>query len=138
MKSTDIRIEKFEEDFYADVNTMFIKPINYVEVPKEYNYNTEFPTWIIAYCPDSDSWFVTNNRFFYYEYDREFKTEKDGIEYFRNNVPDFFELTRKLSFRRSNGTRVFLENTKEEYRDWVEFDNVQRLKELKIGISDEE
>ena len=64
MKTTDNRIEKFEEDFYADVNTMFIKSSNYVEVPKEYNFNTEFPTWIIAYCQDSDSWFVTNKRFF--------------------------------------------------------------------------
>lgn len=28
MKTTDIGFERFEEDFYADINTMYIKPNN--------------------------------------------------------------------------------------------------------------
>ena len=63
----------------------------YVEVPAKYDFNTEFPTWIIAFCPDLDSWFVTNQRFFYYEYDKEFETEKDGVEFFKNNPKIFYD-----------------------------------------------
>ena len=50
--------------------------MGYKTVPQEFDFNTEFPTWIIAFCPDTDSWFVTNKRFFYYEYEKEFETER--------------------------------------------------------------
>ena len=42
-------------------------------------FGTEFSTWIIAFCPDSDSWFVTNQRFWWYEYPIEFQSEQEGI-----------------------------------------------------------
>ncbi len=45
-------------------------------------FGTEFSTWIIAFCPDSDSWFVTNQRFWWYEYPIEFQSEQEGIYYF--------------------------------------------------------
>ena len=47
----------------------------YKEVPGEYNFSTIFPTYIIAFCPDADEWFVTNKRFFYYEYDKGVKID---------------------------------------------------------------
>ena len=89
--------------------------IDYVEIPKEYDFSTEFPTWIIAHCPDLDSWFVTNKRFFFYEYDKEFETEEEGIEFFKNNPKIFYDEeirmgTYKPSFY-ENG--VWLDNTGE-------------------------
>ena len=89
--------------------------IDYVELPKEYDFNTEFPTWIIAHCPDLDSWFVTNKRFFFYEYNKEFETEEEGIEFFKSNPKIFYDeeirmKTYKPSFYK-NG--VWLDNTRE-------------------------
>lgn len=63
----------------------------YVAIPDGYDFNTEFETYIIAFCPDTDSWFVTNNRFFYYEYDKEFATEEDGIKFFKENPKIFYD-----------------------------------------------
>lgn len=63
----------------------------YVQIPDKYDFNTEFPTWIIAFCPDMDDWFVTNQRFFYYEYDKEFETEKEGIKFFKENPKIFYD-----------------------------------------------
>ena len=57
----------------------------YKTIPEEYDPSTEFPSWIIAFCPDTDSWFVTNQRFFYYEYDKEFESEEAGIVFFKEN-----------------------------------------------------
>ena len=79
------------------------------------DFSTEFPTWIIAFCPDSDSWFVTNQRFFYYEYDKEFETEEEGIKFFKNNPKIFYDEeirmgTYKPSFYKDG---VWLDNTRE-------------------------
>lgn len=84
-----------------------------VEIPEEYGFNTEFPTWIIGYCPDTDSWFCTNKRFFYYEYPDEFQCENDAISYFRNHIPEFIKLNKELYPKKTD--RVFLENTMESY-----------------------
>lgn len=181
MKTTDIGFEKFEEDFYADTDTMFVKtnrakdkPIKIVfeddvkvtangneieikrklsdieakkllndvfgttdigildcsdmtdeeidkivekfnSIPEEYDFDTEFPTWIIAFCPDTDSWFVTNQRFFYYEYDKEFPTEEEGIKFFKDNPKIFYDEEIRMEvyrpYFRKNG--VLLDNTNE-------------------------
>ena len=89
--------------------------IIYEEVPEEYDFNTEFSTWIIAFCPDLDSWFVTNKRFFYYEYDKEFETEEDGIEFFKNNPNIFYneEIRMKVYRPSFNQNGVRLDNTRE-------------------------
>ena len=63
----------------------------YVELPKCCNFDTVFDTHILAFCPDTDSWFATNQRFFYYEYQKEFKSESEAIEYFKNNPNIFLE-----------------------------------------------
>lgn len=98
--------------------TMRLKDINmtnYIELPKGYDFNTKFPTWIIAFCPDTDSWFVTNERFFYYGYEKEFATEEEGIAFFRENPSIFYDKEIEMrvyrpSFRK-NG--VLLDNTNE-------------------------
>ena len=84
-----------------------------VSIPDEFDFSTEFPTWIIAYCPDIDSWFCTNKRFFYYEYPDEFQCENDAINYFKNHIPEFIELNKELYPKKTD--RVFLENTMETY-----------------------
>lgn len=43
-------------------------------------FNTKFPTYILAFCPDSDSWFATNH---WYHMNRNldgcyFRIERDG------------------------------------------------------------
>ena len=85
----------------------------YVTVPDGYDFTTEFPSWIIAYCPDTDSWFCTNQRFFYYEYPDEFQCENDAVTYFRNNIGDFIKLNNEMHPRKADS--VFLENTNKWY-----------------------
>lgn len=89
--------------------------MSYKAIPEEYDFSTEFPTWIIAFCPDLDCWFVTNKRFFYYEYDKEFETEYEGIDFFKENAKIFYDLEMLMevyrpSFRK-NG--VWLDNVNE-------------------------
>lgn len=83
----------------------------YKEIPEEYDFTTEFSTWIIAYCIDTNSWFCTNKRFFYYEYPEEFQSENEAIKYFRNNVFTFLKLNNEMYPKKNDN--VFLENTKE-------------------------
>lgn len=55
-------------------------------------FDKKYSTWIIAYCPDNNSWFVTNERGFYYEYPDEFQCENDAVTYFKQNIKDFYNL----------------------------------------------
>lgn len=89
--------------------------VAYVELPEGYDFSTKFPTWIIAFCPDLDCWFVTNQRFFYYEYDKEFKTEEEGIEFFKENAKLFYDIEMKMEVYRPSFYEggVWLENLKE-------------------------
>jgi hypothetical protein len=102
-----------------------------IEISDEYGFGSEFPTWIIAYCPDTDSWFCTNKRFFYYEYSKEFECENDAIEYFRNHVPEFTQLNHELYPKRTR--RIFLENTREEWTGNIDIGSIVKLKDLRIG-----
>ncbi len=65
--------------------------VDYVELPQGYDFNTKFDTYIIAFCPDTASWFVTNERFFFYEYKKEFKTKEEGIDFFKKNPRIFYD-----------------------------------------------
>ena len=85
----------------------------YVTIPEEYDSTTEFPTWIIAYCPDINSWFCTNQRFFYYEYPAEFQCENDAVAYFEGHVDEFIALSCEMYPSKLH--EVFLENTRKEY-----------------------
>lgn len=91
----------------------------YVKVPDGMSFSTEFDTWIAAFCPDTDSWFITNKRFFYYEYEKEFVSEEEGIKYFEAHISEFLKLNEELAeYRPSfNKNGVFLENTKNFYKE---------------------
>ena len=92
--------------------------IEYKDVPKEYDFCSEFDTWILAFCPESDSWFATNRRFFFYEYPMEFPNEKAAISYFKCNPNVFLNLENNTSIYRPCFTTdgVWLDNTKELVR----------------------
>lgn len=90
----------------------------YQKVPEPYNFNSEFPTWIIGFCPDTASFFVTNKRFFYYEFEKEFINEREGIEYFEQHLTLFNNIQEKLmeylpSFLKNS---VQLDNTGKIYK----------------------
>lgn len=92
--------------------------MGYEKVPDGYSFSTEFETYIIAFCPDSDEWFVTNKRFFYYEFPMEFRTEEDGISYFRKHASTFYQLEIDMEAYRPSFYEgvVFLSNTNELIR----------------------
>ena len=92
--------------------------IEYKDVPKEYDFCSEFDTWILAFCPDSDSWFATNRRFFFYEYPMEFPNEKAAISYFKCNPNVFLILENTMGVYRPDFYEggVWLDNTKELVR----------------------
>ena len=64
----------------------------YVSVPEGIDFNTEFPTYILAFCPDPNYWVATNKRFFSYEYDKEFRTKEEAEQYFREHAKEFYNL----------------------------------------------
>lgn len=92
--------------------------VNYIEI--EEPFDTKYPTWIIAFCPDTDSFFVTNYRYFFWEFDKEFDSEKEGIDYFITHVEYFMNIDKELmSHMFYNDIHVvdsvYLENTKTQY-----------------------
>lgn len=87
----------------------------YEELPDGMDFSTVFPTYILAFCPDTDSWFATNQRFFYYEYPMDFPSEEAAIGYLKRNPDVFINLEKSMgvyrpSFREEG---IWLENTKE-------------------------
>lgn len=88
----------------------------YVEVSER--FDTKYSTWIIAYCVDTDSFFVTNERHFFWQYEKEFLSEKNAIEYFENHVNEFIEKHNEIA-KTIGGVRisdnVFLEDTMHMY-----------------------
>lgn len=89
--------------------------MTYKHISEEFDFTSNFSTYILAFCPDTDSWFATNQRFFYYEYPMEFPNEEVAIGYFKCNPNVFLKLEIDMevyrpSFRK-NG--VFLDNTSE-------------------------
>ena len=62
------------------------------EVIADVPYTKKYPTYIIAYEPQSDIFFITNERNFYYEYDKEFENKKEAFNYFKNNYLEFIKI----------------------------------------------
>lgn len=87
----------------------------YEELPEGMDFSTEFETFILAFCPDTDSWFATNKRFFYYEYPKDFPDEKSAIEFFKNNPAVFYEEEARMQVYKPDFYlgKVRLENTDE-------------------------
>jgi len=61
------------------------------------NFNEKFDTYIIAYSLDYNLWFITNNRYFYYEYPIDFIYEKCAINYFKSNLKTFYDIELKMN-----------------------------------------
>ena len=88
-----------------------IKGVIYMKEVKE-PFNTKYPTWIIAFCPDINSFFVTNQRHFFWESEEEFNSENDGINYFEQNISYFIDIANKTI----HTNKVWLENTSKWYK----------------------
>lgn len=81
-------------------------------------FSTTYPEWIIAFCPDTDSFFCTNQRFFFWESEESFSNEADAIQYFQENREKFVGIHNDIAKECggiSKNNRVFLENTKQWY-----------------------
>ena len=61
----------------------------YQELKDNENFSDKYATWVIAYCLDTDSFFATNQKHFFWEYNNEFQCENDAINYFRNHLNEF-------------------------------------------------
>ncbi len=83
--------------------------INHVKI--EEPFDTKYPTWIIAFCPDINSFFVTNERNFFWETEEEFDSEEAGINYFENHIQRFITVANLNDYTE----RVWLENTQKWY-----------------------
>ena len=92
--------------------------IEYVEVNEP--FNTKYPTWIIAFCPDTDSFFVVNERHFFWEYENDFETEQEAINFFVKNPNVFIDIENKIMSQMYvndwDVDKVFLENTNKWYK----------------------
>lgn len=90
----------------------------YQELKGNENFSDKYATWIIAYCLDTDSFFATNKRHFFWEYNDEFQCENDAVNYFRNHLDEFRD-ARKEILSHCGGWSIdkdlFLENTKERF-----------------------
>lgn len=60
------------------------------------NFSDKYATWIIAYCLDTDSFFATNKRHFFWEYNDEFQCENDAVNYFRNHLDEFRDARKEI------------------------------------------
>ena len=92
--------------------------MSYIKLPNDTNFNKKFPTWIIAFCPDTNSWFVTNERYFYFEFPFEFKTEQAGIDYFVENPSIFYGIETEICRRNLefDECTVYLDNINAEVK----------------------
>ena len=96
-----------------------------IELAKNEDFSQVYPTWIIAYCPDTDSFFATNQRFFYWEDnpfgwgdDNEFESENEAINYFKQHLEDFRKTRNEILSDTggwSTNSPMFLENTRERF-----------------------
>ncbi len=83
--------------------------VDHVEI--EELFNTKYPTWIIAFCPDTNSFFVTNERYFFWESEEEFDSEEAGIYYFEHQTQRFMNVANQMVYTE----RIWLENTQKWY-----------------------
>ena len=67
----------------------------YVSLPDGANFNDEFDTYIIAFCPDTDTFFITNQIYFYWESDKEFNTYNEAYNYFISHLTYFRDIRNK-------------------------------------------
>jgi hypothetical protein len=105
MKNDDFRMEG-EEKMYKELN-------------KDENFSKPYSTWIIAYCLDTNSFFVTNQRYFFWEYENEFSCENDAISYFKTHLDEFLEIRNGILSSTggwNTNSDLYLENLRESFK----------------------
>lgn len=92
--------------------------MGYVKLSDDKTFSKVYPSWIIAYCVDTDSFFCTDQRYFFWEHNKEFPKESDAVQYFRNHISEFRKVRDKIA-QSYGGIKkddpIFLENTKEKW-----------------------
>lgn len=91
----------------------------YKKLGKDEEFSKTYPTWIIAYCLDTNSFFATNQRHFYWEYDNEFSRENDAISYFKTHLGEFWKIRNEilnLTGGWNTNSDLYLENTRESFK----------------------
>ena len=91
----------------------------YKELSKDEDFSKSYSTWVIAYCVDINSFFVTNQRHFFWEYDNEFSCESDAIEYFKTHLDEFRKIRNEILTSTggwSVNSDLYLENTQESFK----------------------
>lgn len=82
-------------------------------------FSKQFDTWIIAYCPDTDSFFATDKRYFWWDdIEHEFESEDLAIEFFRKNTTKYIMVRNKFDEEVKglpNLNYIYFENTKERF-----------------------
>ena len=82
------------------------------------NFSDALPTWIIAYCLDTDCFFVTNQRYFFWEYNTEFQSEYAAVDFFKSHLNVFRNKRKEILSCRCGwdvNAGLFLGNTKERF-----------------------
>lgn len=82
--------------------------VDHIEI--EELFDTKYPTWIVAFYPDTNSFFVTNERHFW-ESEEEFDSEEAGIYYFEHQTQRFMNVANQMV----HTERIWLENTQKWY-----------------------
>lgn len=91
----------------------------YTELGKDERFSKAYSTWIIAYCLDTNSFFVTNQRHFYWEHNKEFQTENDAVNYFKAHLDDFLNIRNEILIKTGGwniNSDLYLENTRESFK----------------------
>ena len=91
----------------------------YKELNKDENFSKHYSTWIIAYCLDSNSFFASNERYFFWEHEKEFECEDDAVNYFREHLEKFYKIRNEILSSAggwSKNSDLFLENTRERFK----------------------
>ena len=102
----------------SDGNYKEIGENMFKELKDTEDFSKTYSTWIIAYCLDSNSFFATNERYFFWEHEREFECENDAVNYFREHLKEFYEIRNEILSSTggwSINSKLYLENTKESF-----------------------
>lgn len=85
----------------------------------EIDFSKHFDTWTIAYCPDTDEFFATDQRYFFWELNNAFSTKERAIEYFEAHISYFVDIKNNILDKMIYGykpeNRVYLMNTNKWY-----------------------
>ena len=91
----------------------------YKGLSKEEDFSKSYPTWIIAYCLDSNSFFATDQRYFFWKYNNEFSCESDAIIFFKTHLDEFRKIRNEILNSTggwNTNSDLYLENTRESFK----------------------